>query len=409
MSPSEAPSPDQDPRRIATTPEHVFGDHRPFAQCHASTLVALEGGRILVAWFGGTREAHRDVGIWTATRESDGDGMRRREHADAPTSQTSSTPGGSTTTPPAPTAPTTRTTPSSPKKPGESWSEPRLIAKVNDESHWNPVLFALSDDPSELVLHFKVGSRIRDWQTWSQHSHDGGETWAAAAPLVAGDRGGRGAVRNKPIRLASGHWLAGASIERWKRWDAFIDRSPNGRDGWIATKEIQIDRSRFSGKGLIQPTLWESTPGLAHALFRTTDGRVYRSDSNDDGQTWTRAYPIGLPNNNSGLDVVRMRSGLLALACNPVQGNWADRTPLSVLFSCDNGFTWSEQIDLERDPGEFSYPAIIEVEDGLAISYTWNRRRIAVARLRAGEIPNISANPPDPAMPATPSGQRRET
>lgn len=375
MSPSEIPIHDEGPRRIAATPEHVFGDHRPFAQCHASTLVALEAGRILVAWFGGTREAHRDVGIWAATREADEHRSNARGSAE------------------------------SARKPGESWSEPRLVAKVSDEPHWNPVLFALSEDTSELVLHFKVGARIRDWQTWSQHSHDGGETWTAAAPLVAGDRGGRGAVRNKPIRLSSGHWLAGASIERWKRWDAFIDRSPNGRDGWIATEEIQIDRSRFSGKGLIQPTLWESAPGFAHALFRTTDGRVHRSDSNDDGQTWTRAYPIELPNNNSGLDVVRMRNGLLALACNPVPGNWADRTPLSVLFSGDNGFDWSHQIDLERDPGEFSYPAIIEVEDGLAISYTWNRRRIAVARLGADEMPIIAPTPP---APSGPPGQRRE-
>jgi len=73
--------------------------------------------------------------------------------------------------------------------------------------------------------------------------------------------------------------------------------------------------------------------------------------------------------------------GVLALACNPVAGNWAARTPLSILFSRDNGESWPERIDLETDPGEFSYPAIIETEEGLAVSYTWNRRRIAVARI----------------------------
>jgi predicted neuraminidase len=76
-----------------------------------------------------------------------------------------------------------------------------------------------------------------------------------------------------------------------------------------------------------------------------------------------------------------MSDGTLALACNPVSGNWAARTPLSVLLSPDNGESWSERFDLESEPGEFSYPAIIEVEDGLMISYTWNRRRIATARL----------------------------
>jgi len=330
-------------------PEHVFGDRRPFAQCHASTLVSLAGGRILVAWFGGTREAHPDVGIWAAERVP---------YAAAHSNQSATAPG-------------------------THWSEPRLIAKVADESHWNPVLFALSPDGEDLVLHFKVGSRIRDWETWAQRSSDSGRSWSTATRLVPGDRGGRGAVRNKPIRLSSGSWLAGASIERWRSWHAFIDRSPNGLDGWVAGDKIQIDRRNFSGNGLIQPSLWESTPGIVHALFRSTDGRTHRSDSEDDGQSWSRAYPIDVPNNNSGLDLTRMHDGTLALACNPVAGNWAARTPLSVLFSKDNGESWPERFDIETEPGEFSYPAIIEFEAALMISYTWNRRRIAVARISA--------------------------
>jgi predicted neuraminidase len=339
MSVSDNPS----PARI----EHVFGDRRPFAQCHASTLVSLPEGRVLVAWFGGTREAHADVGIWAAERTP-----RETDRAD---------PSGSV--------------------PGLDWSEPRLIAKVTDEPHWNPVLFALSPSGGDLVLHFKVGSRIRDWETWAQRSTDSGRTWTAATRLVPGDRGGRGAVRNKPIQLTSGSWIAGASIERWRKWESFIDRSPDGLTDWTAGDRIQIDRRHFSGKGLIQPTLWESKPGIAHALFRSTDGRTHRSDSEDDGLSWSRAYPIDVPNNNSGLDLTKMSDGTLALACNPVSGNWAARTPLSVLLSPDNGESWSERFDLESEPGEFSYPAIIEVEDGLMISYTWNRRRIATARL----------------------------
>ena len=333
----------------AIRPELVFGDRRPFAQCHASTLVSLAGGRILVAWFGGTREAHPDVGIWAAERVP-----YAAAHSDQSTTA-----------------------------PGTHWREPRLIAKVTDEPHWNPVLFALSPDGEDLVLHFKVGSRIRDWETWAQRSSDSGRSWSTATRLVPGDRGGRGAVRNKPIRLSSGSWLAGASIERWRSWHAFIDRSPNGLDGWVAGDKIQIDRRNFSGNGLIQPSLWESTPGIVHALFRSTDGRTHRSDSENDGQSWSRAYPIDVPNNNSGLDLTRMHDGTLALACNPVAGNWAARTPLSVLFSKDNGESWPERFDIETEPGEFSYPALIEFEAGLMISYTWNRRRIAVARISA--------------------------
>ena len=49
---------------IKVTNDYVFGDQRPFAQCHASTLVRLADGQFLVAWFGGTEEKNPDVGIW---------------------------------------------------------------------------------------------------------------------------------------------------------------------------------------------------------------------------------------------------------------------------------------------------------------------------------------------------------
>src|SRR5882757_9652660 len=44
--------------------EHIFGDDRPFAQGHASTVVQTNDHKYLVAWFGGTHEKHDDVGIW---------------------------------------------------------------------------------------------------------------------------------------------------------------------------------------------------------------------------------------------------------------------------------------------------------------------------------------------------------
>ncbi len=333
--------------------EHVFGDLRPFSQCHAPTLLRRADGSLLVAWFGGTREGHRDVAIWCAARAPVTPGSAERQG------------------------------------PGVGWSEPARIAKVCDEPHWNPVLFALG--PSDFVLHFKVGARIREWATWATRSRDGGRSWLPPRPLVEGDRGGRGAVKNKPIRLHSGEWLAGASLERGRRWDAFVDRSPNGLDGWQRSPLIPFDRRVGAGKGAIQPTLWQSSERDVHALLRTTEGAVYRSDSRDAGRSWSTARPTSVPNNNSGIDLVRMSDGRLALACNPVSGNWAARTPLSVLFSEDNGESWTARIDVETEPGEFSYPALIESGDGLDLAYTWNRRRIAVVRLERSRLPPVAA------------------
>jgi len=53
-----------------------------------------------------------------------------------------------------------------------------------------------------------------------------------------------------------------------------------------------------------------------------------------------------------------------------------DRSPLNVAISRD-GRAWEAALVLERDPGEYSYPAVIQRSDGLVdVTYTWKRQRI---------------------------------
>ena len=52
------------------------------------------------------------------------------------------------------------------------------------------------------------------------------------------------------------------------------------------------------------------------------------------------------------------------------------RTPLNVAVS-DDGKQWQAALVLETDPGEYSYPAVIQSSDGLVhITYTWKRQRV---------------------------------
>lgn len=44
------------------------------------------------------------------------------------------------------------------------------------------------------------------------------------------------------------------------------------------------------------------------------------------------------------------------------------RTPLVVRFSADNGNSWNDEFVLEREPGEYSYPAVI----GIGVDYLVN-------------------------------------
>lgn len=311
--------------------DFIFGKDRPFKECHASTIIHLENGEYLVAWFGGTHEKHEDVSIWMSAGKSG------------------------------------------------KWSEPYKIAKIRNDAHWNPVLF--KDNKDIIHLYFKVGKEITDWETWEMTSEDNGKTWTEARELVKGDRGGRGPVRNKPIILSDGTWLAGASFEQntgEMHWDVFIDRSEDNGKTWTATPYIELDRNNFTGKGVIQPTLWESVRGHVHMLVRSTNGKIYRSDSDDYGKTWCKFYATGMPNNNSGIDLAKLQDGTLVLAYNPVSENWGSRAYLNIALSHDNGVTWPKKIVLEdgNEQGEYSYPAMIAYDNKIALTYTWKRQCI---------------------------------
>ena len=310
----------------------------PTENGHASTI-ALVGGDVLMAWFGGTREGEGDVDIYGARRVNG------------------------------------------------RWETPRRLAGEDGLPHWNPVLFAGGE---KVDLFYKAGHTIPGWHTRRMRSQDGGRTWTTPAELVPGDVGGRGPVRNKPIRLRSGRILAPASIETPDTWNAFVDISDDGGESFRASSFVPLWRAggekpdspgpvpmEIRGKGVIQPTLWQSADDAVHMLLRSTEGFILRSDSFDGGESWLPAYSTGLSNNNSGIDLTRTSDGRLFLVMNPVSGNWAARTPLSLLVSTDGGATFRPVLNLEMNPGEYSYPAILSRGDTLYISYTWRRLKMA--------------------------------
>ena len=95
---------------------------------------------------------------------------------------------------------------------------------------------------------------------------------------------------------------------------------------------IPVSEQSFYGRGVIQPTLWESIPDQVHMLLRSTEGMIYRSDSKDGGDTWTEAYATELPNNNSGIDMIRSEDGKLFLVYNPVGVTGRSNTDFSCQF-----------------------------------------------------------------------------
>jgi predicted neuraminidase len=211
----------------------------------------------------------------------------------------------------------------------------------------------------------------------------------------------KGPVRNKMVVLSNGNIIAPSSIERivsrdtfpyQVEWNSLFHVSGNSGKTWKTTKVVGYDRKKYGQfGGIIQPAVWESSPGVASAFFRSTLGVLFRSDSSDGGLTWSDALPTGLPNPNSAVDVA-VCGKILALVYNPVPINWGHRSPLSLSFSDLSGGRFTAPMDIEGGLGHFAYPSMIPTDFGLAITYTHNRRNIAFVEVKITKGKDVFGN-----------------
>lgn len=295
----------------------------PFKSCHGSSIVELRNGEMLVAYFAGKKEGAKGVGIWTSRW--------------------------------------------SPKL--KEWKSPELIAsdKDGDKPCWNPVLFAFDD---ELLLFYKVGHNPLSWSGVLKRSLDGGLTWGDEEPLPAGIYG---PTKNKPFLRRDQMLLCGSSVESYRRWGCHVEMTSDRGRTWKRGDPINLEGNYF---GIIQPTIFPLSDNTLMMLTRTRDSRfIAQSFSKDGGKSFSKAELTTLPNPNSGIDAIQLKDGRHLLVYNHSKTN--RRTPLNVAISEDDGKSWENVLTLEKKPGEYSYPAVIQRRDGyVVITYTWNRVNI---------------------------------
>lgn len=315
----------------------------PFPSCHASTIVDLPDGTLLAAWFGGKDEGDDSVEIWVSRKPE-----------------------------------------------GGVWTAPEALTDYPDIPLWNPVLYR---DGDRVWLFFKIGPSPREWIGAYRISEDRGQTWGEVFYMPAGLIG---PVRSKPIRLDDGSILAGTSVEAgyrgntprdapYRSWAAWVNRSTDGGETWSIHGPITVPGENY---GVIQPTLWQTENGDVKMLLRATDriGAICESVSRDGGITWSPARPITLPNPNSGVDAVKLHDGRVVLIYNHTERG---RSPIHLAVSHDDGETWGEPMIIEEGEGEYSYPAVIQAEDGnIHITYTWKRERIRHIEIDPTNLPD---------------------
>ncbi len=294
--------------------------NEPYPSCHASTLTDTGEG-ILAAWFGGTYEKHPDVCVYAAFYRNG------------------------------------------------QWEKPFQVAdgvedKLIRNPCYNPVLYKREN--GDIILYYKIGPSPTKWFGVYKISTDNGQTWSDERRIPDNLLG---PIKNKPVKAPDGGILYPTSVEDDLGWRIYMEHSKQDLTDW---KKIAIDNNGFNA---IQPAVLLYPDGRLQLLCRSREKRVVESWSSDGGKSWSKVEATTLPNNNSGLDAVTLSDRKTQLLVyNPIEKG---RNKLALAASFD-GKQWRDLLILEDKPaGEFSYPAIIEGNDGkIYITYTYNRQLV---------------------------------
>lgn len=298
---------------------------------HAASLVALPSGRLLAAWFGGSREGAANVAIFLS--RFDGRQWSAAEKIMTPAQMTRAT--------------------------------GHYTRKLG-----NPVLHL--DSRGGLHL-FVVSVALGGWGTAHiDHaiSHDGGRHFDEAerlrlSPLLNMSH----LVRCPAVNLADGGFMLPAYFEMGAKYPVMLRFDADGR---------LMARQRLPGPAyLLQPSLSVHQPGEALAFMRVAGDASHQVHvSRYSGEAaWSPARPIPMGNPDSAVAVLPAADGGHWLAGNP--GIKTARRKL-VLQKFDDKLEKQEELTVvEAATGEFSYPALARTDDGrVHLVYTDRRKAL---------------------------------
>jgi predicted neuraminidase len=292
---------------------------------HCSSIAEAPNGDLLVSWYGGSYESSDDQVIFLSRR-----------------------PKGS-----------------------HDWSKREVLVRSPGKPPGNAVLFADGRKRVWLVWGRMEGEqpmvRGTGWDAcrlFYRTSDDSGVTWTEDKPFFHDTLGWL--PRNLTIVLRDGSLILPISDERnggGVDLSFFLSTRDNG-ETWTKSGVM---------RGGEQPTFIERDDGSLLAYLRVRP-KIVASESRDGGRSWTTPAPTRWNNPDAGISMRKLANGHVLLVFN----NQSDsRTPLHIARSTDGARTWNEPLKLETDPGEYSYPSILQTSDGMIhLVYTFRRYSI---------------------------------
>jgi predicted neuraminidase len=291
---------------------------------HASSMTLAANGDLLVSWYGGSYESSDDEALYLARR----------------------------------------------RKGSRTWDPPVLLLRNPERPVGNAVIFTLPDDSVWIIWgRMEASQPLRAHTGWDaarlfyRVSRDHGHTWSQDKLFPMETAGWL--PRNLSVRLTDGTTLVPLSDERNNRDLSFFVMTRDNGATWSRSADIPNQQSQGE-----QPAVAQRRDGSLLAFLRTSP-RLLATESFDTGKTWTPARATEFKNPDAAISLCALRNGNLLLVWN---NNERGRSPLHIARSTDGGKSWSAPLMLESNPGEYSYPSIMQTPDGkIHVIYTYRR------------------------------------
>ncbi len=273
---------------------------------------------------------------------------------------------------------------------GKTWESRPIFA--------DPAKYSISQERALLrtasgvvVLAFSNGKEKANWNwdaaisdspgarlpTYAVRSPDDGKTWETPRKL---HDDWTGAIRDI-LQTRSGTIVFTSMMMRHNpgRHSVVTYSSPDDGITWRRSNILDLGGIGHHG-GVTEATIEQLADGRIWMLMRTNWKTFWEAWSTDEGLTWTSTAATKIDASSAPGLLQRLQSGRLILAWNrywpegktefPLSGGdnqWSEvpvsnhRLELSVMFSDDDGRTWTDPVVIARnDKGWISYPYLFE-------------------------------------------------
>lgn len=241
-----------------------------------------------------------------------------------------------------------------------------------------------------------------------RRSDDEGESWSEAKRLIPHE--GYYVMNNdRVIQLGSGRIVLPLSFHPWRTGGGlrpgtvFMLLSDDNGETWTESDTMLMPELQTETRcGFQEPGVIELDSGKLLTWIRTSRGFQFRSLSCDGGKTWSQAAAdLNFPSPTSPMSLTRdPATGFLYAVWNgtdrvlyPVLPTTADRTPLVLMRSCDNGATWekNEAVLVEKEPDHgYCYTAMLFHGGSLLLGYCCGRHGNGASQLQDLRVRKIN-------------------